>query len=75
MSQFYYFDVVCAISSVIGFYYIGKKKWFGWLINLCGQVFWISLAVMMKSVAFFVTSILFSFIFAYNLFIWYRSER
>jgi hypothetical protein len=60
---------VLSAVSLTGFWFVGKKIRAGWLINLSGEVLWLTWSVLYHQYGFIMSVVPFTFIYALN---WHR---
>lgn len=57
---------VMVALGLMGFYFIGKHKWWGWYVNLACQALWFVYGWTTGQYAFVVSAIIYATIFAFN---------
>lgn len=65
--------IIVAVG-LIGFYFVGKREWWAWYINLGCQILWWTYALVTGQPAFLVSAAIYSGIFAWNAFKWTRDH-
>ena len=65
---------IVTIVGVIGWYFVGKKYWWSWFIGLACQVLWTVYAIVSNQPAFFVSVILYSFVYGKNAYSWTKEH-
>lgn len=65
-----YWSWILTAVGLTGFYFVGKKKWWAWWINIGCQVLWITYAIVTQQWGFIVASVAYTIVFAHNLIEW-----
>lgn len=63
-----------SIVTLYAMYVIGKKRWWGWLIGLCNQVLWVTLAVAFKTWGLLPLTVALIVLYTKNLLGWRADE-
>ena len=66
---------VLAAVGVTGFIFVGKKKRFGWTINIFAQLLWVTYAVVTQQWGFIISACIYGAIFTRNWWLWRPKEK
>lgn len=65
---------IVTIVGVVGFFLAGKKLWWAWYWGLGTQVLWTVYAIVSNQPAFFVSVLLYSFVYGKNAWSWTKEH-
>jgi len=74
MIDYHGLDYVCFILSILGFYLIGLKKWYGWLVSIIANIFWFYIGYKAQSFGMILNTTAFTILFGINLAKWKSEE-
>lgn len=66
---------ILTIIGLTGFYFVGKKKWWAWYINLFCQLLWFTYAIVTEQYGFIVAALFYTIIFLTNLLKWKKEHK
>lgn len=66
---------ILTIVGLTGFYFVGKKKWWAWWINIGCQVLWFTYAIVTHQYGFIAASVAYTIVFTDNLLKWRRQNK
>lgn len=64
-------DWVCSGFILTSMFLIGKKKWYGWLVSLTGQICWFYLLISRELYGLMPAATILTILYAWNLRQWY----
>ena len=65
-------DYLAGILTLLGYYFIGIKKWYGWIFSLISNGVWIYIGVNSHLAGLILISIIMLIISLYNAIKWYK---
>lgn len=68
-------SIVLSLVGTVGFYFVGKKMWWAWYINVACQGLWFTYAIVSKQYGFFIGVVVFGFVFTKNAIEWTREHK
>lgn len=68
----YHADYIAGALSFVGMYLVGKKKWYGWVINLITNAVYIALNVHFALWGLLPGNVVMVFLFIHNAWKWQR---
>lgn len=66
---------VVTIIGLIGFYFVGKKMWWAWYINIFNQVLWAVYAIVTEQWGFLIGVAFYTTVFVKNAIEWTEEHR
>lgn len=61
--------------GLTGFWFVGKKIWWSWYINLACQALWFTYAIISQQYGFIVAALFYSIIFGKNAIAWTKEHK
>lgn len=61
--------------GVFGLYVAGRKKWWGWLINLGSQGLWVAFAIATAQYGFIIGAVAYGWVYGRNAWRWFQEKR
>lgn len=71
----YHLDYVAGFLSLAGMYIVGKKLWWGWVVNLVNLVALVYINCHFALWGFIPVNIIMAVIFAKNTITWYKEAK
>lgn len=61
--------------GLLGFYFVGKKAWWAWYINIANQFLWLTYALVTEQYGFIIGSVFYFIVFAKNAYAWTKDRH
>lgn len=71
---FEFWSYLLTVVGLTGFYFVGKKKWWAWWINIGCQVLWLTYALVTQQYGFIAASVAYTVVFTNNLLKWQKEN-
>lgn len=68
-------DYIGMFFIAFGVYYTGRKKWFGWLLNIIGQIIYIIVAIKSNLYGLLTLNIILTILALLNLYNWINEKK
>lgn len=71
----YYLDWVAGYTSLVGMYLVGKKIWWGWIVNALNLIILTFISAYFNLWGFIPVNIVLMTIYIKNMLQWYREKK
>lgn len=70
-----WWSFILTAVGIVGLWFAGRKKAWGWAIGLGAQVLWLAYAIVTVQYGFILSAFAYGFVYSKNFILWRREKR